>query len=304
MQKITPHLWFDEEAVEAAEFYSATFPNSKITHVSVIKDTPAGDCDIVSFELFGQTFMAISAGPLFRFTPAISFLVRCKTPDQVDELWGRLSEGGRALMPLDSYPFSDRYGWISDQYGVSWQLMRDARGEVDQAIVPTLMFTGDVCGRAEEAAEHYASVFPESRIDHVDRYGQEDPPEQPGTVRHLYLELNGYKLAATDSARVHDFNFNEAISFMVGCETQEEIDHYWDALSAVPEAEQCGWLKDRFGVSWQIVPLALDELMSAGSEEQRTRVTQAFLQMKKFDIAKLIEAYEGTDDANRKELAT
>lgn len=293
MPSITPHLWFDKEAVEAAELYTGAFPGSKVTDVSRITDTPSGDCDIVSFELIGQPFMAISAGPHFKFTPAISFLVRCPTADQVDELWSKLSEGGTALMELGSYPFSDRYGWTTDRYGLSWQLMHDSRGEIDQAIVPSLLFVGDVCGKAEEAAKHYASVFPSSAIDHVDRYGEGEAPDQPGTVRHLYMSLDGYKLAAMDSAHEHDFEFNEAISLMVECRDQAEIDEYWGQLSAVPESEQCGWLKDRFGVSWQIVPAALGELMGRGTEEQRARVTQAFLQMKKFDVAELERAFEG-----------
>lgn len=293
MPKITPHLWFDKEAVEAAEFYTATLPDSKINNVSTIVDTPSGDCDIVSFELTGQQFMAISAGPLFKFTPAISFLVRCATTDEVDALWAELSSGGDQLMPLDSYPFSERYGWTTDRYGLSWQVMHDTRGEIDQAIIPTLMFVGDVCGKAEEAANHYTSIFPDSKVDHIMRYGKGEEPDEPGTVRHLYGSLDGYKLAAMDSAREHDFGFNEAISLMVGCDDQHEVDHYWDALSAVPESEQCGWLKDKFGVSWQIVPTALDQYMSNGTEEQIARVTQAFLQMKKFDLAELNRAYEG-----------
>jgi predicted 3-demethylubiquinone-9 3-methyltransferase (glyoxalase superfamily) len=291
MPQITPHLWFDKEAVEAAEFYAATFPGSKVTNVSRIENTPSGDCDIVSFELLGQPFQAISAGPLFAFTPAISFLVRCQTADQVDALWSQLSQGD-PLMPLASYPFSERYGWTNDRYGVSWQVMLDTRGPIDQAIVPTLMFVGDVCGKAEEAASLYTSVFPESRVDHVQRYEEGEEPNEPGTVRHLYLDLGGYKLAAMDSAHDHSFGFNEAVSLMVGCESQEEIDHYWDGLSAVPEAEQCGWLKDKFGVSWQIIPADLDELMS-GTQEQTARVTQAFLQMKKFDLEELKRAREG-----------
>lgn len=295
MQRITPHLWLDKEAVQAAEFYSASFPDAKVTNVSTIKDTPSGDCDIVSFELLGQPFMAISAGPLFRFTPAISFLVRCATPDQVDALWSKLSERGSPLMPLDSYPFSDRYGWTTDRYGLSWQVRHDARGEIGQAIVPSLMFVGDVCGKAEEAVNHYTSVFPESNIDHIQPYGEGEEPDQPGSIRHLYFSLNGYKLAAMDSARDHDFGFSEAISLMVGCDTQDEIDHYWNRLTAIPEAEQCGWLKDRLGVSWQVVPTALDELLSRGTEEEVARVTQAFLQMKKFDIAELRRAYEGVE---------
>jgi predicted 3-demethylubiquinone-9 3-methyltransferase (glyoxalase superfamily) len=150
--RITPHLWFDKEAKAAAEFYCSIFPNSKISSSQTLHDTPSGDCDVVSFELNGQPFMAISAGPLFRF--------------------------------------------------------------------------------------------------------------------------------------------NESISFMVPCETQDEIDYYWERLSAVPSAEQCGWLKDKFGLSWQITPTAFDTLMS-GTPEQTARVTQAFLKMKKFDLAALQKAYEG-----------
>lgn len=293
MTRITPHLWYDKEAVEAAEFYCQAFPDGKVTNVSTITDTPSGDCDIVSFELMGQPFQAISAGPLFKFTPAISFLVRCQTADQVDELWNKLSEGGETLMELQSYPFSDRYGWTTDRYGLSWQLILDSMGEIDQAIVPTLLFVGDVCGRAEEAIELYTSIFPDSKVDHIQRYGEGEEPDRAGTIRHAYLALDGYKMAAMDSAHEHDFSFNEAVSLMVGCDGQEEIDHYWDALSAVPEAEQCGWLKDRFGVAWQIVPNDLDELMNKGSEEQTARVVQSFLQMKKFDLAELQRAYEG-----------
>ena len=151
--KIMPHLWFDKEAKEAAAFYCSVFPDSKITHVSTIRGTPSGDCDIVSFELSRQPFMAISAGPMFKF--------------------------------------------------------------------------------------------------------------------------------------------NEAISFLVPCETQEEVDYYWEKLSADPQAGQCGWLKDRFGLSWQVWPRAIGEMIEKGTPEQVTRVTKAMLPMKKFDIAALRKAYEG-----------
>lgn len=293
MQGITPHLWFDKEAVEAAEFYAKAFRDGEVTNVSTLHDTPSGDADVAAFELLGQPFVGISAGPHFRFTPAISFLVRCSTREQVDDLWSELSQGGDQLMPLDSYPFSERYGWTNDRYGLSWQVMQDTRGEIGQAIVPTLMFVGGVCGRAEEAVDHYTSVFPDSKVDHIQRYGAGEEPDRPGTIRHAYFALDGFKLAAMDSAREHDFGFNEAVSLMVNCDTQNEIDYYWDKLSAVPEAEQCGWLKDRFGVSWQITPTALQELLDRGTEEQVARVTEAFLKMKKFDIAALRKAHEG-----------
>jgi predicted 3-demethylubiquinone-9 3-methyltransferase (glyoxalase superfamily) len=295
VDKITPHLWFDREAVEAAEFYSSTFPNSRVTDVSTLHDTPSGDTDVVSFELFGQPFMAISAGPLFKFTPAVSFLVRCRSNEEVDELWERLSEGGAALTPLDSYPFSERYGWTEDRYGLSWQVMHAGDEDIQRQITPTLMFVGEVCGKAEEAVNFYASVFPDSKVGHVLRYAKGEEPDQAGTIKHAGFTLVGQEFAAMDSGREHSFGFNEAISFMVGCETQEEIDHYWDSLSAVPEAEQCGWLKDKFGLSWQIVPSLLGELLGSGTEEQTARVTEAFLQMKKFDLAELTRAYEGAE---------
>jgi predicted 3-demethylubiquinone-9 3-methyltransferase (glyoxalase superfamily) len=293
VEKIRPHLWFDADAVEAAELYSSTFSDSRITNVTTLHDTPSGDADIVSFELFGQPFMAISAGPLFRFTPAVSFLVSCSTKEEVDSLWKELSEGGAALMPLDSYPFSERYGWTEDRFGLSWQVMHAGEREPAQRITPTLMFVGDVCGKAEEAIAFYTSVFPKSGIGDVHRYGIDEPPDAEGTVKHATFRLEGQEFAAMDSARAHDFTFNEAISFIVSCDSQEEIDHYWSSLSAVPEAEQCGWLKDRYGLSWQVAPSGIDEMLRTGTREQVERVTEAFLKMKKFDIAALEKAYEG-----------
>ena len=293
MDKITPHLWFDREAVEAAEFYSSTFPNSRVSDVSTLHDTPSGDADVVSFELFGQPFMAISAGPLFKFTPAVSLLVRCRSREEVDELWDTLAGGGAALMPLDSYPFSERYGWTEDRYGLSWQVMYAGDADTHQRITPTLMFVGEVCGKAEEAINFYASVFPDSKLGRVLRYGNGEEPDQEGTIKHAGFTLAGREFAAMDSAHDHSFGFNEAVSFMVGCDTQQEIDYFWDSLSAVPEAEQCGWLKDKFGVSWQVAPSILGELLGSGTKEQTARVTEAFLQMKKFDIEELKRTYEG-----------
>ena len=293
MRKITPHLWFDKEAVEAAEFYASVLPDSKVTSVRTLRNTPSGDTDIVSFELCGQEFQAISAGPLFKFNPSISFLVACHSREEVDEIWNKLSEGGKALMPLDSYPFSDRYGWTEDRYGLSWQVML-ASGQVTERITPTIMYVGDVTGRAEEAVNFYTSVFPNSKVGDIDRYGKAEEPDKEGTVRHAGFSLNGYEFAAMDSAREHNFGFNEAISIQVHCDDQAEIDRLWNALSADPEAEQCGWLKDKFGVSWQIIPIAMDEMMATGTNEQIDRLTQAFLPMKKFDLAELQRAYEGS----------
>jgi predicted 3-demethylubiquinone-9 3-methyltransferase (glyoxalase superfamily) len=298
--KITPHLWFDKEAKEAAEFYTSTFPDSRITNVTTLRDTPSGDCDVVSFELSGQAFMAISAGPLFKFNPSVSFILNFdpsknkRARENLDALWGKLSQGGTALMPIDEYPFSERYGWVRDKYGLSWQLiLSDPKGEERPFITPSLMFVGAECGKAEEAINFYLSVFRNAKRGISIRYPKGMGPDKEGTMMFADLMLENQWFAAMDSAREHDFAFNEAVSFMVSCDTQAELDYYWDKLSAVPEAEQCGWLKDKYGLSWQVAPSDLNEMMQKGTPEQIARVTQAFLKMKKFDLGALRRAYGG-----------
>jgi predicted 3-demethylubiquinone-9 3-methyltransferase (glyoxalase superfamily) len=295
MHKITPHLWFDKEARQAAEFYVSLFERSRITSISMLHDTPSGSVDVVSFELAGQPFMAISAGPLFTFNPSVSFLVSCRTKEEVDALWKKLSERGTALMELGSYPFSERYGWLQDRYGLSWQLMFAGGREISQKIVPTLMFVGKVCGKAEEAIRFYVSLFRDAKVGNILRYGPNEAPDKAGTVKHASFTLQGQDFAAMDSAHGHEFAFNEAISFIVFCDTQQDIDDNWEKLSAVPAAEQCGWLKDKYGLSWQVTPAAMHKMLQTADAEQMARVTKAFLPMKKFDLAELQRAYEGRE---------
>jgi predicted 3-demethylubiquinone-9 3-methyltransferase (glyoxalase superfamily) len=296
--KIIPHLWFDKEALEAADFYVSAFPNSKIKHTAQLHGTPSGSVDTVTFEILGTEFQAISAGPLFKFNPSVSFFVNFDPSrdkharENLDRLWESLSQGGKALMPLQQYPFSEWYGWVQDKYGLTWQLiLTNPEGEERTEIVPSLLFVGAVTGRAEEAINFYLSVFKDSKMGSIQRYGAAQEPDKEGTVVFADFMLLGQWFAAMDSAYPHEFAFNEAISFIVSCDTQAEIDEYWQKLSAVPEAEQCGWLKDKFGVSWQIVPASMDEMLQGGDRERIDRVTQAFLVMKKLDIAKLNEAY-------------
>jgi predicted 3-demethylubiquinone-9 3-methyltransferase (glyoxalase superfamily) len=290
--KITPHLWFDTQAVEATKLYTSLFKDSHISSVSSIKDTPSGECDIVSFTLAGLDFMAISAGPIFKFNPSISLFTVFDTEEELIKVWDALIDGGSILMPLNSYPWASKYGWLSDKYGLSWQLSLNDKHSYNQKITPLLMFTQGKAGLAKEAIEKYTHIFPDSKIDLVSHYekGEGDKEEY---IKHAQFTLAGGHFMAMDSSANHKFVFNEAISFIVHCETQKEIDFYWSELSAVPEAEQCGWLKDKYGVSWQIAPTLMNELMSKGTPEQSSRVTQAFLKMKKFDIAALRRAYDG-----------
>ena len=300
MQKIVPHLWFDKEARQAAEFHGEVFGNgSKIISSTTLHDTPSGDVEVVSFEIWDYRFTSISAEPLFKFNPSISFMVNFDpskvkhAKERLEEIWEKLATDGTALMPLDKYPFSERYGWIQDRYGVSWQLIYTApEGKERPLIIPSLLFVGDVCGKAEEASDFYLSVFNNSRRGTVARYPEGMEPDKEGTVMFTDFKLEDQWFAAMDSAHEHNFNFNEAVSLMVNCTDQEEIDYYWEKLSAVPESEQCGWLKDRYGISWQIVPTRMEEMMSKGTPEQTAAVTESFLKMKKFDLAELEKAYK------------
>ena len=293
MQKITPHLWFDREALEAAGFYISVFKDSIQNSTTKLHGTPSSRVDIVSIDLMGQEFTLISAGPFFKFNPSVSFLVACREKSDVDMLWEKLSEGGSALMELGQYPFSERYGWVQDRYGLSWQIMFMGGYDIKQNITPTLMFTDKQWGKAEDAINFYASVFRDSEVGDILRYSKGEEPDRVRTIKHASFRLEGMEFAAMDSARIHDFAFNEAISFVVHCETQDEIDYYWERLSADPQAEQCGWLKDRYGVSWQIVPTILEQMLRDQDGEKVARVTEAFLKMKKFDIEALVRAYKG-----------
>lgn len=293
-QKIVPHLWFDKEAVEAAKFYVSVFKNSKIYHQAILRNTPSGDCDIVGFSILGYHFMAINAGPIFELNPSISFMINfdpSQDPDArilIDEVWKKLSEGGKILMPLDKYPFSERYGWVSDKYGVNWQLIyTKPEGEERPIVIPSLLFVTKSGDKTEEATDFYLSVFKNAKRGAISRYPAGAEPNKEGSVMFTDFMLEGQWFAAMDGrSDMHNFAFNEAVSLIINCKNQKEIDYYWDKLSAVPDAEQCGWVKDKYGVSWQIVPENMDELMAKNPE----KTTPVMLKMKKLIIRDLKEA--------------
>jgi len=274
---IYPCLWFDGNAKEAAEFYCSVFKNSKI-----VDDTPL----VVTFELNGKLIMGLNGGPMFKFNPSISLFVYCESIEETNLVWAKLIESGKELMPIDKYPWSERYGWLEDKFGFTWQISVADTEEAKLKITPAMFFTGDQFGRAEDAITFYSSVFENSATDLLMHYEGNDPNE--GKVLYSEFSLNHYSLIAMDGPGVHEYTFNEAVSFVVSCQTQEEIDYYWSKLSEGGSEWQCGWLKDKFGVSWQIVPDVLFTLMSDPSKSER--VIKAFMQMKKFDIQKLVNA--------------
>lgn len=292
MEKITPFLWYDDKAEEAAAFYVSLFKDSQILHVTrygeagkEVHGRPPGSAMTVEFTLAGRHFTALNGGPVFRFTPAVSFYVNCGTAEEVERLAAKLSEGGQALMPVGEYPFSKRYGWIQDRYGLSWQLNAT---EGKQRIVPALMFVGALSGKAEEAMRFYAGTFEGSSIGMIARYAPGEPDVE-GHVKHGKFALAGLDFIAMDSSGPHAFTFSEAASFVVHCASQDDVDRHWDALKdgGDERAQQCGWLKDRYGVSWQVVPDALAEMLADPDPAKSGRVMQAMLKMKKIDVAAL-----------------
>ena len=300
-QTIVPHLWFDDRAEEAAAFYVSLFDGSRIDHTSRYTETgfevhgrPAGSVMNVDFALAGYRMLALNGGPAFRATPAISFFVTCEHEEELDALWRALAEGGSTLMERKRYDWSDEYGWVQDRFGVTWQLSLGRLEDVGQKIAPCLTYVSEE-GRAEQAVRRYVSLFDDSRVHGILHYGPgEAQPE--GTVQHAQFELAGDTFMAMDSSPEYaDFSFNEAISLLVVCDSQEEIDRYWDGLTSGgdPTAQQCGWLRDRFGVAWQVWPSELGRMLSDDDPAKVERATEAFLRMKKFDLDALRAAYRG-----------
>jgi predicted 3-demethylubiquinone-9 3-methyltransferase (glyoxalase superfamily) len=289
LQNIIPHIWFDKEAKEATELYVTLFPDSHIDSVHTIKGTPSGDCDTVSFTLSGQKFAAISAGPVFTLNSSISFFAVFDNETDITHVWEMLSDGGKILMPFATYPWATKYGWLQDKYGVSWQLSMSEHHETGVAITPMMMFTQGVAGKAAEAIDLYSSVFPLSTVDMKVSY-EEGEGDVKGYLKHARFTLDGTHFMAMDSTGPHEFTFNEALSFMVLCDNQGEIDYYSDKLSAHSDAERCGWIKDTYGVSWQIIPRNMEELMKRDTPEKSQEVMQAMMHMKRLSIEGLKNA--------------
>lgn len=293
MQRIVPNLWFDHTAAEAVRFYTSVFPDARVLdtvhypteHLPDFQADLAGDVLTIDFEIAGYRMAAINAGPEFQVNPSVSFMLNFDPsvdPDaraHLDELWAALAEGGEVLMPLAEYGFSPRYGWVADRYGVTWQLiLTDPAGEPRPFIMPCLLFGDGVQNRAREAIDFYLSVFG-GRLGTLATYPEPTGPASAGSVMFADFELLGHWLVAMDSAVEQDFSFTCGVSLVVECADQAELDRYWELLSAVPEAEQCGWCADRFGLSWQIVPANIGELMA------KPGAYQTLLEMKKIEIS-------------------
>lgn len=277
--QITPCLWFNAQAKEAAALYCSVFEQSKITAQSSI---------VTEIEVVDQKFILLDGGPLFQPNPSISFYYICETEQELNTIWNALSKDGKVMMALDKYPWGEKYGWLADKFGVSWQLALGKISDVGQKITSCLMFTKNQYGRVDEAITHYSSIFENPHIDGILRYSANELPDAEGKVKHAQIGLDGQKLMLMESAHAHDFTFSECISLTIYCETQDEIDYYWNKLTEGGEESMCGWLKDKFGVSWQIVPTILGKIMS--DPTKAGKAAKAFMTMRKLNIEQIVQA--------------
>lgn len=276
---IYPCIWCNNNAREMADYYCGIFPETRISEENPL---------VVMLEMFGQKIMLLNGGDIYKPNMTISLMFMAMVESEVEEIWDSLIQGGESIMALDAYPFSRKYGWVQDKYNVSWQLYTArAPSHIIQKVVPTLMFTGAVNGRATEAAQLYTSLFPHSEMRGMMHY---DPSSgEPATnVQHGEFMINDYLLMMMDSSLEFDFTFSEGMSIIVECNYQEEIDDYWSILTFNGgEESRCGWLKDQFGISWQLVPTQLDEWMS-----KSPKVMEELMKMNKPDLNLLKEAAE------------
>ena len=298
MQKIKPNLWFDSEADSAVDFYLSVFGGEKLETCYFTEagfeqhGRPAGSIMTVDFQIRNYRIAALNGGPVFKLNPSLSFMVNFSEEKEVDETYRQLAEGGLDLMPLDRYDFSKRYAWVQDRFGMTWQLIHEA-GKQDLRLLPAILFVGSQYGRLREAHQFYTSIFPDSSIGTVFPYGPNKAPDQEDALAYSDFKLAGKTFVAMESAQDHKFQFDEAFSFVVDCKNQQEIDEYWHALSADPEAGICGWTKDKFGFSWQIVPEGINRFFSMENKSAAERAMNALLEMKKIDVHRLEEAFNG-----------
>jgi len=300
---IAPCIWLDDQAEAAAGLYTSVFPGSRVTATSRYPSTfdnpggkPRGSVLTVEVELSGTPFSLLNGGPAFTINPTISFFAFTSGIDETERMVAALADGGSFLMELGEYPWSPRYAWVQDRHGVSWQVMTTAGPErPEPRIVPCLMFSGAVAGRAAEALRRYASIFPDGSVESLEHYEPGEGP--PDMLKHGRARLAGNSLVAMDSHLEHAAAFNEAVSLQVLCRDQAEVDHFWSGLGDGGEEGPCGWLKDRFGVSWQVVPTAFMEMMKAGEAAGPgyERAFKAMLDMKKLDLATLQAAFDQPD---------
>ncbi len=277
--QIYPCFTLKGKVAEAADFYINAFGDGSIIQSSFY---------VIQIQLSGQKLMLLNDGPSSVPNPSISFMVIGETAEETEGYYNNLVIDGQVLMPLGSYDWSPKYAWVQDKFGVNWQLYTGSKADTPQKFSPTLMFTSENVGKASEAIHFYTGLFSDSNIQGIMEYAEGDA-DKPGLVKHGQFKIKNFIAMAMDSSANHGFQFVDALSLVVECEDQAEIDKYWDTLSSNGGKEvQCGWLVDKYGVSWQIIPKNLGALV--GNPEKGQRAMQALMKMKKLIIADLEQA--------------
>ncbi len=290
MQKITPFLWFLGNAEEAINCYQETFVDFELVS---LQEYPAEVPDLggkvmsAEFKIGGLMIDAFDAGEHDEMNPSISFFVET-TRENADKYWEGLSKDGEVLMELQKYDWSEYYGWVQDRFGMTWQIAMREDGKEGEKVTPSFLFTNKNFGKAKAALEFYADLFPNSSVDEVVPFAESVNGVDTAIMWGSFT-LADRVFYAMDSGMVeHDFGFNDAISLFVSCQDQEEVDKYWHAfLEAGGKESMCGWLKDQFGVSWQIIPTRLMELLQHPDAEKAQKANEAMLKMKKIEISQL-----------------
>ena len=271
--KLIPAIWYDQNGLEAFDYYTAVFPNSDI-----YKSNPV----VIQASIAGLDFIGINGGPMFKPNPSISFMVVFESKEALQQAWDQLIQGSNILMPLTHYPFSAYYGWLEDRFQVSWQFYLGKLADVNnQAVVPTLMFGSKHQGQCQEALDFYQKLFSDFELQGILKYTE---GQYQGQIQHAQFRILGTTMAAMDSGVPQDFTFDEGVSLTITCKDQEEIDYYWDSICREGKESQCGWCQDVYGVNWQIVPENMDFLM-----ENHLHAGQRLMKMRKINIAELMQ---------------
>lgn len=279
--KLYPALWFDQNGVEAAKLYCSVFDDSIIINESELT---------VTFELSGYYIIGINGGSKYRPNPAVSLYVTCVNEEEINTKFKILSEDGIVMMAPGTYPWSSYYTFFEDKFGVSWQLTLSEDKSTDPKFIPSLLFANQKNGKAKTAVELYTSIFKNTVIEEISYYG-ENQGNTCGNVLFSRFTIEGFPFIAMDAPGNHNFDFNEGFSFVITTKDQNETDYFWNMLTANGGEElPCGWLRDPFGICWQVIPERFSELISSGSPDQKQRIFQAMQLMKKLIISDLEKA--------------
>ena len=277
-------LWFNQTAKNAVNFYKNTFGDLEIEHTeyytkagSEIHQQSEGTVMTISFKLWNQDFIALNGNSMFKHSPSFSNFVYVKSTADLDKIWNQLTVDGTIRMPLNEYPWSKKYGWVADQYGVEWQLMLS---EGENKIVPAILFVDSLYGKGQQALDFYLKSFPVSKL-----IAKEITDEH---ILFSQFKLYNQEFILMEGAGAHGHVFSESYSIVLNCETQAEIDQFWTQLTMNGgQKGPCGWLKDSFGISWQVVPKDLSLWLKEAPQNKKEKLLAKLMDMEKLNIAEL-----------------